>query len=180
MAAGQNIVQLEQRTRQRQWINLEDIQPRRCKVTAPEGGFQRDFIHQRAARAVLMKSSRASSSPSVRALMTFRFSGVTGRCRDTKSDCASTSSNDAKVTPPLIGEFNRRIRIISDDLHSHADARVATARPMRPRPTIPSVCPMIRGVENRVQVPSRTTASRFGNPRPQPKSRAMVCSATAW
>ena len=59
-------------------------------------------------------------------------------------------------------------------------ARVATACPMRPRPTIPSVEPITRGPITRFHLPSRTGRSVSGNPRATPNNRASACSATEW
>ena len=86
-------------------------------------------------RAVLIRQAPSRRSANRRASSRPRVSSVKGRCRLTASAWASSSSSSRQPT-------SARVREWWSTRMSNAAARCATARPILPRPTIPSVEPL--------------------------------------
>ena len=109
--------------------------------------------------------------PSASAPISPRVSGVSGQWRVTKSELSSSSP---RGTPPLRPVCSRRT--------PKPSSRRATALPIRPIPTIPTVVscrsrPSMKSGPQVVHSPRRTSASPSVSPRAMPSMSATARSA---
>ena len=92
-------------------------------------------------RAVLMRRAPFLSFASVSRLMMWRVSAVDGAWSEIRSARASRSSRLTSSAPPGTAASGERNGSAVSTVMSNARARWATSRPMRPKPTRPSVRP---------------------------------------
>jgi len=127
-----------------------------------------------AARAVLTRIAERFMRLSAWSSMRWRVRGVSGQWSETTSERASSSSIG---TPPD--------RLVWRTVIPNPRARSATARPMRPSPTTPSVAPRSSSPRKPAgshvrQAPVRTASTPSGNRRAAPRSRAQVRVSSPW
>ena len=90
-------------------------------------------------RAVVMKIAPFFMRAKVSAFIIFSVLASRGQCSDTKSDCASSSSNDTGLAPRRsISSVDRKGSVAITSM-PNARASAATRLPMCPMPTRPTV-----------------------------------------
>ena len=161
-------------------LAVEDVEPRAREVARSEGLDQVGLDDQAAPRRVDQQGARLHPGEGRAVEQPPGGLDAAGRCRLTTSAEARSSSSADPGDPVPVG----RSRGSSSGSKAttripKATARVATARPIRPRPTRPIVRPRIgRGRGVRAQRPARIARSWGTTSLARARRRAKVCSAT--